>query len=90
MTHSDLITTVDVVALSGLTYGRVNYWVKRGWITPAVDSQGSGTVRLFHPSAVDKVKELAAAMDACPYPHDHDRSSGASLAAKVRLAEARQ
>ncbi len=84
---ADLLTTQDVATRTGQTYLRIDRWERRGWIVAVVAAEGSGTIRLFHPSVVDRVAELVGAVEACPHVHSGRDASAASLAAKIRWAK---
>ncbi len=57
----------ETAGIPGYTLGR---WVERGWITPLVDSKGSGTARVWHPSIINEVVAIREAIDRCPYDHE--------------------
>ena len=53
--------TDDVCRLAGLSYRTVDYWVRRGVISPEIAANGSGTSRRFTAEQVQEFR-LAAAL----------------------------
>jgi DNA-binding transcriptional MerR regulator len=46
--HPDGITAVEARDLSGVTYRQLDYWVRKGWVTPSLDpGHGKSSRRLF-------------------------------------------
>lgn len=71
---SDLMTAGEVVARSGeITYRQLDYWIKRGWITPGAHEGGSGSWRWFYPSVLQEIDDLLWAIDNCPHDHSTTR-----------------
>ena len=63
------LTSLQVCEATGLTYRRLDYWVRTELIEPIVDADGSGSQRLFDPSVVDQIREMQRRIDACPFDH---------------------
>jgi DNA-binding transcriptional MerR regulator len=55
-------TTVSTEALArdlGVSYRRIDYWVRRGYLAPEGDpTPGTGSVRAFGPEAVRRARSL--------------------------------
>jgi predicted site-specific integrase-resolvase len=50
-------TSTEVMALTGITYRRLDWWVRAGYIRPSVRSKGgSGYPRLFSAEDVERVR----------------------------------
>jgi DNA-binding transcriptional MerR regulator len=48
-------STDQVCALAGITYRTLDYWIRRGIVTPSVAADGSGSARRFTRAEVDEV-----------------------------------
>ena len=54
-------TTAEVCQMTGATYRQLDYWTRNGLISPSVQSAlGSGAVRLWAVSDVDKIATVVA------------------------------
>lgn len=54
--ETDVITAVQAQGLAGISYRQLDYWVRKGWVTPSIDpGRGKASRRLF---AVDDVVRL--------------------------------
>jgi hypothetical protein len=53
-----LLTSNQVVEMTGVSYRRLDFWVRRGLVRPAVGARGSGSQRLWAPEDVDRVIEI--------------------------------
>lgn len=66
------LTSSEVCAKSGLSFRRLDYWTRRGWITPAVEAEGSGNHRLWAPSILEDIADRLERIAACPFDHGED------------------
>lgn len=58
---SEGIKAGDVCRQTGVTYRQLDYWVRRGWITPSVYvGNGSGRHRVFSADQVERVATMGA------------------------------
>lgn len=64
------LSSADVAEVTGIPGWRLGRWVGQGWITPVVNSNGSGTARLWHPSVINEIVAIREAIDRCPYGHN--------------------
>lgn len=55
---SELLSTYEVCRRARVTYRMLYSWATHGLVVPAVDSQGSGTVRRWWPYQVGEVVEI--------------------------------
>jgi DNA-binding transcriptional MerR regulator len=69
MTAETLLTVGAVLEATTITYRQLVYWEELGLIAPAVPSAGTGTRRLYSPDVVERIKDLAARIEACPLHH---------------------
>lgn len=67
-----LLTTNDVVRLTGVSYRLVDFYCRRKLIRPVVAAVGSGSARLFSPEVVSELRELRRRIEACPF-HPHSQ-----------------
>lgn len=58
--RGDLLTSNEIAELAGLTYRQVDYYCRKGVISPMVDTDGSGVPRLWHVDQVPALMALAA------------------------------
>ncbi len=47
MRTKELLTSVEVVERSGLSYRQLDYWTRQGFVEPVVAAAGPGAQRLF-------------------------------------------
>ncbi len=62
----ELLTSQDVVDLSGISYRQLDYWTRRGWVEPVVAADGSGSQRLFDEAALDVIEDRVDRLARCP------------------------
>ena len=67
MQIDQLLSSVEVCQLSGITYRQLDYWVRTEKIDCAVDAEGSGSQRLFYLDVVEEIKAITDAVAACPF-----------------------
>jgi len=63
------LTSTQVCELTGLSYRRLDYWVRSGYVTPLVQAAGSGSSRLFAPGVVDEIFDILDRLRQCPFGH---------------------
>ena len=64
-----LLTSNQVAKASGITLRMVDYYTRRGFITPALSTRGTGTARLWDPVVVDILIDLRRRVEQCPFDH---------------------
>ena len=60
MTKLAGLSSSDVCRLTGATYRQLDYWTRRGYLTPAKEAGGKGKPREWAPGDVDQVAVLVA------------------------------
>lgn len=58
-----LFSTREVCEITGVTYRRLDYWVRMGYVTPEIRGAGSGRARGWSNENVDRVVEIRDAID---------------------------
>lgn len=62
-----LLTTPQVMRLTGISYRRLDYWRRQGWITGEPEHMGSGFPRRWTPQDIERATVLyAASKPFCP------------------------
>ena len=56
-------TTVEVVALTGASYRRIDYWARMGYIPGQYEATGSGHKRYWTEEQIDRVRLLMMASE---------------------------
>lgn len=84
MTKDGYLSSSELVAATGVSYRRIDYWTRNNIIEPAVPGIGSGSPRGWHPDIVDTI----IAMDAVSagLARGHDRNISIDLLALVYKA----
>jgi len=68
------VTSRQVSEQSGISYARIDYWSKIGFLKVASHrgekGHGKGSRRVFNEDTIfEDLKDLVARMEACPYDH---------------------
>ena len=62
-----LLTSREVADLAGISYRRLDHYVRAGYLSPAVAAQGSGSARLWEPAVVAQLVDLQNRVAQCPF-----------------------
>jgi DNA-binding transcriptional MerR regulator len=57
-------TTVDLVAITGVSYRRLDFWTRSGYLRPNNPMPGTGTSRDYPPDEVVVARRMARLVDA--------------------------
>lgn len=81
-----LLTSRQLAERAGVTYRQVDYWCREGYIVPAIESDGSGTRRLWGREHVPQVKAMGRVTRALGA-HYTGGKNGATKHILIRVAE---
>lgn len=57
------LTSAEVCDAAGITYRQLDYWIRRGYVSPSVqDAEGPGSLRLFSAADLEDVRKVAATL----------------------------
>lgn len=68
----EFFSSEEVAVAAGITYRQLDWWVRKGYLTPTVESTGSGVPRQWSLRDLVDVAFFAGLVRDCPLPHGAD------------------